>query len=256
VIHKQAVVDASAEIADDVEIGPFTVIGPGVAIDSGTSVGSHVVITGPTSIGRKNRIFPFAIIGAECQDKKYAGEPTRLEIGDGNVIREYCSLHRGTVQGGGITRIGNDNWIMAYVHIAHDCSVGNDSIFANAASLAGHVVVEDNVILGGFTLVHQFCRVGAYSFSGMGSVLNRDVPPYIMVGGPMSAPRGINNEGLKRHGFSADRIRVIKQAYRTIYKKGLKLDEARQELNDMANEHPDIRLMVDFLSKNQRSILR
>ena len=255
-IHEQAVVDASAEIADDVEIGPFTVVGPDVSIGAGTWVGSHVVVTGPTRIGRDNRLFPFAIVGAECQDKKYAGEPTRLEIGDGNVIREYCSLHRGTVQGGGVTRVGNNNWIMAYVHVAHDCIVGDDSIFANAASLAGHVVVEDNVILGGFTLVHQFCRVGAHSFTGMGSVLNRDVPPYIMVGGPMSAPRGINNEGLKRRGFSSDRIRVIKQAYRTIYKKGLKLDEARRELADMASDHPDIQLMVDFLSKSQRSILR
>jgi len=256
VIHKQAVVDASAKIADDAQIGPFTVVGSEVSIGAGTWVGSHVVISGPTSIGRDNRLFPFAIVGAECQDKKYAGEPTRLEIGNGNVIREYCSLHRGTVQGGGVTRIGDNNWIMAYVHIAHDCVVGNDSIFANAASLAGHVVVEDNVILGGFTLVHQFCRVGAHSFTGMGSVLNRDVPPYIMVGGPMSAPRGINSEGLKRRGFSSDRIRIIKQAYRIIYKKGLKLDEARQELSDMATDHPDIQLMVDFLSKSQRSILR
>ncbi|TDJ33522.1 MAG: acyl-ACP--UDP-N-acetylglucosamine O-acyltransferase [Gammaproteobacteria bacterium] len=255
-IHKQAVVDASAKIADDAQIGPFTVVGSEVSIGAGTWVGSHVVISGPTSIGRDNRLFPFAIVGAECQDKKYAGEPTRLEIGNGNVIREYCSLHRGTVQGGGVTRIGDNNWIMAYVHIAHDCVVGNDSIFANAASLAGHVVVEDNVILGGFTLVHQFCRVGAHSFTGMGSVLNRDVPPYIMVGGPMSAPRGINSEGLKRRGFSSDRIRIIKQAYRIIYKKGLKLDEARQELSDMATDHPDIQLMVDFLSKSQRSILR
>lgn len=255
-IHKQAVVDASAKIADDAQIGPFTVVGSEVSIGAGTWVGSHVVISGPTSIGRDNRLFPFAIVGAECQDKKYAGEPTRLEIGNGNVIREYCSLHRGTVQGGGVTRIGDNNWIMAYVHIAHDCVVGNDSIFANAASLAGHVVVEDNVILGGFTLVHQFCRVGAHSFTGMGSVLNRDVPPYIMVGGPMSAPRGINSEGLKRRGFSSDRIRIIKQAYRIIYKKGLKLDEARQELSNMATDHPDIQLMVDFLSKSQRSILR
>lgn len=255
-IDERAVVDASAEVAEGVEIGPFSVIGPEVSVDAGTWIGPHVVISGPTRIGRDNRIFPFSTVGAECQDKKYAGEPTRLEIGDRNVIREYCSLHRGTVQDGGVTRIGSDNWIMAYVHVAHDCSVGNNSIFANAASLAGHVTIEDDVILGGFTLVHQFCRVGTFSFTGMGSVINRDVPPYIMVGGPMSAPRGINLEGLRRRGFSADRIRVIKQAYKTIYKSGLKLDEAREALSAMATEHPDIQPMVEFLAKSQRSILR
>lgn len=256
VIDERALVDTGAEIAEGVEVGPFSVIGPDVSIDSGTWIGPHVVITGPTHIGRDNRIFPFSVIGAECQDKKYAGEPTRLEIGDRNVIREYCSLHRGTVQDGGVTRVGSDNWIMSYVHVAHDCRVGDNTIFANAASLAGHVTVENNVILGGFTLVHQFCRVGTYSFTAMGSVINRDVPPYVMVGGPVSAPRGINIEGLRRRGFSADRIRVIKKAYKVIYKSGLKLDEAREELTSMAEEHDDVRPLVEFLSKSQRSILR
>ena len=255
-IDPRAVVDPAAELDSDVSVGPFSVIGPGVQIGEGTTVGPHVVIEGPTTIGRNNKIYSFSSLGADPQDKKHAGEPTRLEIGDENTIREFCTFNRGTVDGGGVTRIGDRNWIMAYVHLAHDCIVGNDTIFANAASLAGHVIVEDQVILGGFTLVHQFCRVGKHSFTSMGSIVNRDVPPYVTVAGKMAEPRGINSEGLRRRGYSAERISAIKRAYKTIYLSGLPLAEALNALEDMAETAPDVLSMADFIRDSRRSIVR
>jgi UDP-N-acetylglucosamine acyltransferase len=256
VIDSRAVIDPQAEIADGVRVGPFAVIGAGVEIDTGTWVGPHVVINGPTRIGRDNRIHQFASIGDAPQDKKYAGEATRLEIGDRNTIREYCTINRGTVQGGGLTRIGDDNWIMAYVHIAHDCILGNDTIFANAASLAGHVIVGDHAILGGFTIVHQFCRIGAHSFCSMGSVVKRDVPPYVMVSGHTAEPHGINSEGLRRHGFGAETVREIRRAYKLVYKSGLRLEQALEQLMEVGERCPEVRLLADFLADSERGILR
>ena len=205
-IDTRALIHPKAELASDVEVGPYTVIGPDVMIGEGSWIGPHVVINGPTRIGRHNKIFQFASVGEIPQDKKYGGEPTLLEIGDRNVIREFCTLNRGTAQGGGVTRIGSDNWIMAYVHIAHDCQIGNHTIFANNASLAGHVVIEDHVILGGFTQVHQFCALGAHCFTAFGSGIAKDVPPYVMVAGHPAEPHGLNVEGLRRRG---DRKSVV-----------------------------------------------
>lgn len=255
-IHPQALVDPGAELADDVEVGPFSIIGADVQIGSGTVIGPHVVIHGPTRIGKNNRIYQFASLGEEPQDKKYAGEPTTLTIGDGNTIREFCTFNRGTVTGGGDTRIGDNNWLMAYVHIAHDSIVGNDTIFANAASLAGHVTVEDGAILGGFSLVHQFCRIGRNAFTSMGSIINRDVPPYVTVAGRMAEPRGINSEGLRRRGFSTERIANVKKAYKLLYKSGLRLNEALEQLQEMAAESGDVEPMVSFIKNSQRSIIR
>ncbi|MEM9532144.1 MAG: acyl-ACP--UDP-N-acetylglucosamine O-acyltransferase [Pseudomonadota bacterium] len=256
-IHPQAVVDPSAELADDVTVGPFTVIGPKVQIDAGTEIASHVVINGPTTIGKRNRIFQFTSLGEEPQDKKFRPDhDVRLEIGDDNLIREYCTFNRGTVTGGGVTRIGHRNWIMAYVHIAHDCIVGNDTIFANAASLAGHVEIEDQAILGGFSLIHQFCRVGRNAFTSMGSMINRDVPPYVTVAGRMSTPRGINSEGLRRHGFDTDRIAAVKNAYRVLYKSGAPLAEAVTQLEALAEDNEDVEPLVSFIKKSTRSIIR
>ena len=221
-----------------------------------TSIGPHVVIEGPTRIGRDNRIWQFASLGAAPQDKKFHGERSRLEIGDRNVIREFVTFNRGTVDDDGFTRIGNDNWLMAYVHIAHDCVVGNNAIFSNASSLAGHVTVDDWVILGGFTLVHQFCQVGAHAFTAMGAIINRDVPPYVTVAGSFAEPKGINSEGLRRRGYSSDRIMTIKRAYRTLYMSGLPLADARTELARAAEEAPDVRLMLDFIERSQRSLVR
>jgi len=256
-VHAAAHIDPKARIGDRVTIGAFTLIGADVEIGEGTEIGSHVVIEGPTRIGRDNRISPFCSIGGAPQDKKYAGEPTRLEIGDRNVFREFCTIHRGTTQDIGLTKIGNDNWIMAYVHVAHDCIVGDHTIFANAASLAGHVRVDDYVILGGFTLVHQFCQVGAHAFTSMGAIINRDVPPYVTVAGNFAAPKGINAEGLRRRGFSSERILDIKRAYRTLYKSGLPLAEARAQLATAAdNGSEDVRLMLDFIERSERSLIR
>ena len=255
-IHPSAIVDPAARLAEDVEVGPFSVIGPGVEIGAGTVVGPHVVIQGPTRIGRENRIHPFASVGADPQDKKFAGEDTLLEIGDRNTIREFTTINRGTVQDGGTTRIGHDNWIMAYVHIAHDCVIGNHCIFANAASLAGHVRIDDWVILGGFSLIHQFCQVGAHAFTSMGSVINRDVPPYVTVAGPFAEPKGINSEGLKRRGFDSTRIMAIKRGFKTLYKSGLPLAEARAQLASAAEGAPDLRLMLDFIDRSERSLIR
>ncbi len=255
-IHPTAQVDPGAELGSNVTIGAYTVVGPNVVIGDGTSVGPHVVIEGPTRIGAKNRIFQFASLGGAPQDKKYADEPTELVIGDGNMIREFVTLNRGTSQDLGVTRIGNDNWIMAYVHIAHDCIVGSHTIFANASSLAGHVRVDDYVILGGFTLVHQFCQIGAHAFTSMGSIINRDVPPYVTVAGNFAEPKGINAEGLKRRGYTPERITAIKRAYKTLYKSGLPLAGAREELSRAAATAPDVKLMLDFIERSERSLIR
>ncbi len=255
-IHSTAIIDSSAELASDVSVGPYTIIEADVQIDSGTTIGPHAIIKGPTRIGKHNRIFQFASIGEDPQDKKYHGEVTRLEIGDRNVIREYATIHRGTIQDRGVTHVGDDNLLMAYTHVAHDCVVGNGVIMANAASLAGHVHLDDFAILGGFSLVHQFCRIGQYSFSAMGSVINRDVLPYVMIGGSPTKPHGINSVGLERQGFSAESIRHIRKAYKIVYKSGLKLDEAIQSLMEVAAEAPEVLRMVEFLQQSGRSIIR
>jgi len=255
-VHPTAIVADSATIAEDVEIGPFTIIGEGVEIGAGTRIDSHVVIGGPTRIGRDNHIYKFASIGDDPQDKKYQGEPTRLEIGNRNTIREYCTISRGTVQDEGLTTIGDDNWIMAYVHIAHDCRVGSNTIFANNASLAGHVHVGDWVIFAGFSGAHQFCHVGAHSFLGMYSGTNRDVPAYTMLSGQPAEPRGINSEGLKRRGFTPEQIRNIRNAYRIVYRKGLKLAEAIRELEALVDEQPELGIFIDSLQVSERGIIR
>lgn len=253
-IHPTAVVDPGAELAPDVEVGPFAVIGPGVRIASGTRIGPHTVIGGPTDIGRDNRIFQFASVGEDPQDKKYGGEPTRLVIGDRNVVREYATLHRGTVQDEGVTRVGNDNLFMAYSHVAHDCRIGDNVIMANAASLAGHVEVGEWAILGGFTIVHQFSRIGAHSFCAMGSVVSRDVPPYVLVGGHPAEPRGVNAEGLRRRGFTQESISGIKRAYRLLYLSGRRLDEALAVMRAMGS--PEVDALADFVAGSARSIVR
>jgi len=256
VIHPTAIIDPTAVIADDVKVGPYTVIGPNVEIGAGCEIASHVVINGPTKIGRNNRIFQFASIGEEPQDKKFHGEDTWLEIGDNNLIRESVTINRGTVQGGGLTRIGSNNWIMAYVHIAHDCLIGNDNIFANNASLAGHVVVDDFVILGGFTLISQFNYLGSHSFSAMGSVISRNVPPYVLVSGHMAKPIGMNVEGLKRRKFSETQIRNIRQAYKYLYRSGLRMEEAEQRLANIEQEADELAILIDFLKKQEGGIIR
>jgi len=255
-IHPTAIVDPGARIGAKVEIGPYSIIGPDVEIGDNTEIGSHVVLKGHTRIGRENRIFQFCSLGEIPQDKKYAGEPTRLEIGDRNTIREFCSFNLGTVQGGGVTSIGDDNWFMAYAHIAHDCHVGNKTIFANGASLAGHVTVDDWVIFGGFTGVHQFCRIGAHVITAASSLVLQDVPPYLMVAGNTAQPYGIHVEGLKRRGFSSAAITELKRAYRTLYKSGLLLEEAKTQLADQAMTAPDVQRMVDFLASSKRGIIR
>lgn len=255
-IHPSAIVDPAAILAEDVSVGPFSIIGPDVEIGSGTTVGPHVVIKGPSRIGRDNRIFQFASVGEDPQDKKYQGEITQLEIGDRNVVREYCTIHRGTAQDQSLTRIGSDNLLMAYTHVAHDCVIGDGVIMANGASLAGHVSVDDHAILGGFSLVHQFCRIGRHSFSGMGSVISRDIPPYVMVGGSPTKPRGINNVGMERRGYDAEAILQIKRAFKVIYKSRLKLEEAIENLAAMAEQSPEILPMLEFLQQSGRSIIR
>ncbi len=255
-IHPTAIVDPGARLGANVEIGAYSIIGPHVEIGDNTVVGPHVVITGHTSIGCDNRIFQFCSLGEVPQDKKYAGEPTRLEIGDRNTIRESCTFNIGTVQDAGVTRIGDDNWIMAYVHIAHDCQVGNKCTFANNASLAGHVVVGDWAILGGFTGVHQFCHIGAHVMTAVSTVILQDVPPYLMAAGNTAQPYGINVEGLKRRGFGPDAIMALKRAYRTIYKSGLLLEEAKAKLVDEAPTHPELQLFVDFFAQSRRGIIR
>lgn len=255
-IDSRAIIDSTARLANGVTIGSFSVIGPDVEIGEDTWIGPHVVINGPSRIGRQNKIFQFASVGDIPQDKKYSGEASRLEIGDRNVIREFCTINRGTEQGGGVTRIGNDNWIMAYVHIAHDCIIGNSVIFSNAASLAGHVTVDDHAILGGFTLVHQFCAIGANCFTAMGSVIPKDVPPYIMVSGHMARPFGLNAEGLKRRGFSAETLVNLRRAYKILYKSGLTVEQAKEKLRELVDVCPEANLFIEFLGKSTRGIVR
>ena len=255
-IHQTAIVDPAAKIADNVEIGAYSIIGANVEIGSGTWIGPHVVINGPTKIGQDNRIFQFASIGEQPQDLKYKGDPTRLEIGDRNTIREYVTLNRATVEGGGITRIGNDNLFMAYVHVAHDCHVGNKIVFANSASLAGHVVVEDNAILGGFTLVHQFSRIGAHCMTSMGSAVNRDVPPYVIVSGNYAEPHGINKVGLKRRGFSDESVRAIQNAYKILVRSHKPREELLKDVQPLADQFEEVKLFVDFITASKRGIVR
>ena len=255
-IHATAIVSAKASIAADVEIGPYSVIGDDVEIDSGTRIESHVVINGPTRIGRDNRIYQFASIGDDPQDKKYAGEPTRLVIGDRNTIREFCTFSRGTTQDRGETVMGDDNWIMAYVHVAHDCVIGSHTIMANNTTLAGHVHVGDWVICGGFSGAHQFCKIGAHAFLGMYCGVNRDVSAYTLVSGQPAVARGINSEGLKRRGYSAEQIRNIKNAYRITYRQGKRLDEAIEEVAALAATQPELRLFLDSLRSSERGLTR
>jgi len=255
-IHSTAIISDKAVIADNVEIGAYSVIGDNVEIDSGTRIDSHVVVNGPTKIGNDNHIYQFASIGDDPQDKKYAGEPTRLTIGDRNTIREFCTVSRGTTQDTGDTIIGDDNWIMAYVHIAHDCVVGSQTILANNATLAGHVHVGDWVIFAGFSGAHQFCRIGPHAFLGMYAGVNKDVPAYTLVSGQPAIARGINSEGLKRRGFTADQLRNIKNAYRITFRSGKKKDEATEEIAELAKTQPELEPFLDSLLKSERGILR
>ena len=255
-IHSSAIIHPGAKLGSGVIVGPYSIIGEHVEIGDNTSIGAHVVISGHTRIGRDNRIFQFNSIGEVPQDKKYAGEPTRLEIGDRNTIREFCTFNLGTAQDVGVTRIGDDNWIMAYVHIAHDCQVGNRTIFANNTQLAGHVHVDDWAIFGGCTGVHQFCRIGAHTMTAISTVVVQDVPPYVMAAGNSASPYGINVEGLKRRGFSPEALMTLKRAYRTLYKSGLMLEEARTKLEGEVAEHPEIKPILDFLAVSKRGIIR
>ena len=255
-IHPTAIVAPEASLADAVEIGPYSVIGPHVEIGPGTTVGAHAVITGHTRIGRDNRIFHLVSLGEAPQDKKYAGEPTRLEIGDNNTIREFCTFNTGTIQDAGVTRVGDDNWIMAYVHIAHDCQIGDHTVLANNTTLAGHVSVGSHAILGGFTAVHQYCRLGEHCFTAFGSGVSQDIPPYVMAAGPRAEPNGINSEGLRRRGFSAEAIAAIKKAYRLLYRLGLSLEDAKQQMADLAVSHPEVKPMLDFVGSSERGIIR
>jgi len=255
-VHPSAIVQPGARLAAGVAVGPYSIIGGQVEVGEGTWIGPHVVIDGRTRIGRNNRIYQFSSIGAPPQDKKYAGEDTSVEIGDGNTIREYVTINRGTARDAGVTRVGDDNWIMAYVHFAHDCQIGSHTIFANACALAGHVLVGDWAILGATTLVHQFVHIGAHSFTGMGTYLAQDLPPYVKAAGNMARPFGINSEGLRRRGFSADAIARIKRAYRTLYRAGLSLEEAKRELGAQAAESPDVAALLEFLARSRRGFIR
>lgn len=255
-IHPTAIIDQDAKIGKNVKIGPYCIIEANTEIGNDSELKSHVVVANHTTIGKGNTIYPFASVGEDPQDKKYDDEPTKLVIGDNNTIREYVTINRGTVDDEGITRIGDDNWIMAYVHIAHDCVLGNHTILANCSSLAGHVHVEDYAILGGFTKIHQFCRVGAHAFSAMDTGFQKDLPPFVMAQGNPAKPRAINFEGLKRRNFSKEQIKAIKSAYRILYKSDLKLEQAVEELKQLAQQSRDVQLMVDFIEKSSRSIIR
>ncbi|WJG08524.1 acyl-ACP--UDP-N-acetylglucosamine O-acyltransferase [Aliiglaciecola sp. LCG003] len=255
-IHQTAIIHPSAKLAADVQVGAYTLIDADVEIGSGTIIESHVVIKGPTKIGKNNHFFQFASVGEQCQDKKYAGEPTRLEIGDNNVFRECVTLHRGTVQDNSLTSIGSNNLLMAYVHVAHDCMVGNDNILANNTTLAGHVHLGDSVILGGMTAVHQFCHIGSHSFTGGGCVVLRDIPPFVMVSGTDNTPAGINSEGLRRRGFDKDAILQIRRAYKILYRSGNRAEEAVEKLREMAKETSEVGQMAEFVANSSRGIIR
>lgn len=255
-IDTRAIISPQARIEESVSIGPWCLVEGEVSIAAGTTVAPHAVIRGPTRIGRDNRIHSFCVIGGDPQDKKYGGEVTRLEIGDRNTIREHCTINRGTIQGSGITRLGNENWIMANVHVAHDCLIGNGVVMANNTAIAGHVVIEDHATLGGFTAVHQFCRIGAYSFTAIASAVTRDVPPYVMMAGNSASVHGLNREGLKRHGFSAEAVETLKRAYKILYRSGLALSEALAQLEEMAASSPEVRRLADFVAASTRGIAR
>ena len=255
-IHSTALIHPGARIAPGVEIGAYSIVGGEVAIGEGSWVGPHVVLDGRMTIGRNNRIFQFASLGGPPQDKKYSGEPTAVEIGDGNTIREYVTINRGTTQDTGVTRIGDDNWIMAYVHFAHDCRIGSHTIFANACQVAGHVEVGDWAILGATTLVHQFVKIGAHSFTAMGTFLQQDLPPYVTAAGNTAKPYGINNEGLRRRGFTPEALNALKRAYRTLYRSSLSLEGAKAELQAQAADCAEVELLLDFLGASTRGIVR
>jgi len=255
-IHPTAVIAIDAVLADGVEVGPYTVIGPGVEVGHGTKIGPHVVVEGPTRIGAGNRIFQFASVGADPQDKKYRGETTRLEIGDRNVIRECVTLHRGTVQDKGVTRIGDDNLFMAYAHVAHDCVIGSHCVLANQATLAGHVHIGDWVIMGGFSGIHQFGRIGSHAFIANNAAVTRDVPPFVMAVGQPADAHSINAEGLKRRGYTPEQVRNIRAAFRVLYRSGLKLAEATARLEALARDQPELLPLVEFLPQASRGIVR
>lgn len=255
-IHPQAIIEPGAVIGDNVLIGPWSFIGKDVVIGNNCEINSHVVIKGPTKIGQGNRFFQFSSIGEECQDLKYAGEPTQLVIGDNNVFRESCTIHRGTIQDNSLTQIGNHNLFMAYTHVAHDCIVGNHCIFANNASIAGHVHVGDHAIIGGMTGVHQFCHIGAHCFVGANSLVLKDIPPFVMASGRGAAPFGLNSEGLKRRGFDKDEILNIKRAYKAVYRKGLPVDQAVEALAALRQTSPGVKQFCDFIKQSSRGIIR
>lgn len=256
-IDERVIIHPTAKIAENVTIGPWTVIGPEVEIGEGTIIGPHVVINGPTKIGKNNKIYQFASVGEDPQDKKYQGERTWLEIGDNNIIREYCTLNRGTAVGGGLTKIGSHNLLMAYVHVAHDCIVGDHVIMANSAGLAGHVTLQDYAIMSAFTGVHQFCVIGSHSFIGRGALITKDVPPYMLVAGDAQpAAYGLNLEGLKRRDFSPERISMLKRAYKILYRQNLSLAESLENLKELAKECPEVQEMLEFVEKSERGIIR
>ncbi len=255
-IDPRAIIAPEAQLAADVSVGPFSIIGPRVRIGARTIVGPHVVVNGPTTIGEDNHFFQFASIGDAPQDKKYRGEPTELVIGDRNVFRESCTVNRGTTHDKGVTRIGSDNLFMAFAHVAHDCVIGNNTIFANSVAMGGHVEVGDWAILGGLVAVHQFTKIGAHAFLGGGAILSRDVPPYVMVAGNPAVPHGVNAEGLRRRGFSDAQIRRVREAYRVLYRSDLKLAEALERLAPLAGQHAEIRTFVDFIHSSTRSLVR
>jgi UDP-N-acetylglucosamine acyltransferase len=255
-IDARAVISPTAQLADDVEVGPFAVIGDNVVIGPRCWIGPHAVVNGPTTLGADNRVFQFASLGDAPQDKKYKGEPTRLEIGDRNVFREYCTVNRGTVTGNGVTRLGDDNMLLAYTHVGHDCTLGNHIVLSNLVMLGGHVELGDWVIMSGYAGAHQFSKIGAHAFIGNNTAVTRDVPPYVLAAGHPAEPRTINSEGLKRRGFSAEQIRNIKLAYRVLYRSDLRLEDALVQLQAMAAEHEELRIFVDFIGTATRSLVR